>query len=80
MAQDHSAGWQIRLDDGACIGSGLCLGIAPEHFATGPDHRTVVRLPVVADKATVDGALTDAVDCCPVEAITVVPMGDAAAG
>lgn len=60
--------FEIHLDADLCIGSGLCLGIAPEHFAAGPDHRTVARTPVAA----ADDALHDAVACCPVEAISIV--------
>jgi ferredoxin len=61
--------WEIHLDTTVCIGSGLCLGIAPQHFAAGPDHRAVLR----AGLADPDDAITDAAACCPVEAITIVP-------
>lgn len=64
------ARWQIRLDTELCIGSGLCLGIAPEHFEAGPGHRTVLRTAVAAP----DEALVDAAACCPVEAITVTEL------
>jgi ferredoxin len=60
--------FEIHLDAGLCIGSGLCLGIAPEHFEAGPDHRTVLR----ASVAEANDALNDAAACCPVEAIRIV--------
>lgn len=60
--------WEIHLNTGLCIGSGLCTGIAPEYFEVGPDHRTVLRAAVAA----ADDALVDAAACCPVEAISFV--------
>lgn len=65
--------WEIRLDTTTCIGSGQCLGIAPEHFEAGPDHRTRLRTSIVM----ADDAVADAAACCPVEAITVRRLGEA---
>lgn len=65
--------WEIRLDPTTCIGSGQCLGIAPEHFEVGPDHSTRVRSAIVM----ADDAVADAAACCPVEAITVLETADA---
>lgn len=60
--------FEVSLDGDLCIGSGLCLGIAPQYFEVGPGQRTVLR----AAPTPADPALLDAAACCPVEAIKVV--------
>ncbi|MEV0715133.1 ferredoxin [Asanoa sp. NPDC050611] len=57
----------------ACIGSGVCAGTAPHHFAIGPDNRSrPVATPLEPHEAILDAAVS-----CPMEAITVT---DAATG
>ncbi len=50
-----------------CVGSGLCIGIAPHHFRLGKDERSQ---PVDTEVAP-DDALLDAAVSCPMEAILV---------
>jgi ferredoxin len=63
----------VRVDQGTCIGSAMCVGTAPGRFELGPDRRSHP----VADPVGYDGAILDAAASCPVEAITVL---DAATG
>ncbi|GII20420.1 ferredoxin [Planosporangium mesophilum] len=58
--------WRVRVD-GACIGSGSCVGVAPGHFALGSDNRSRP----LSDEIEPDEAILDAVASCPVEAITI---------
>jgi ferredoxin len=67
---------RVAVDPARCVGSGTCVGIAPDHFelhggVAQPRQATVVR----------SEELLDAVDSCPVAAITLRPAkGDADAG
>jgi ferredoxin len=63
-----TARYRLAVDRRACQGSGLCTGMAPEHFALDDTHRAV-PLHAVVDA---DEAVLDAAECCPTEAITVV--------
>ncbi|GAA4488943.1 ferredoxin [Actinoallomurus oryzae] len=58
--------WLIEVDASTCIGSGICAGTAPGHFAVvdGVSH------PVRAEVDPADPAI-DAAESCPVEAITI---------
>ncbi|MGP4016350.1 ferredoxin [Saccharopolyspora sp. 5N708] len=58
--------WSIEVDSNACIGSGMCVGVAPEHF-------DLVDGFSCAKQATADPAdeVVDAAESCPVEAILV---------
>jgi ferredoxin len=58
--------WRVRVSD-ACIGSGSCVGIAPDRFVPGPDGRSRPA----ADRAEPDDSVLDAAASCPVEAITI---------
>lgn len=59
--------FSIEVDGASCIGSGMCAGIAAEHF----DFRDGESCPVrtVVDEAPEE--LLDAADSRPVQAITV---------
>ncbi|GAA2376261.1 hypothetical protein Cme02nite_09970 [Catellatospora methionotrophica] len=61
-----SGQWQVAVDRDRCIGSGLCAGTAPAHFAL-VDKKSTPLHPLVDP----DEAVTDAADCCPVEAILI---------
>jgi ferredoxin len=50
----------------ACIISGYCRSSAPDVFGVGPDRETVVKANPVEDSA----ALREALESCPVEAIS----------
>ncbi|GAA1612661.1 ferredoxin [Catellatospora bangladeshensis] len=67
-----SGQWRVAVDRDRCIGSGLCAGTAPEHFQLVDKKSTPLRELVEPDEA-----VSDAADCCPVEAILVT---DAATG
>lgn len=58
--------WIVEVD-GACIASGMCLGIADSYLVRGEDGKTH---PVTA-AVDADEVLLDAAASCPVEAITV---------
>lgn len=58
--------WKITVSP-ACIGSGVCAGTAPRHFAIGPDGRSrPLESPVEPDDAVLGAAAS-----CPMEAIAV---------
>jgi ferredoxin len=58
--------WKITVSPD-CIGSGVCAGTAPRHFALGPDGRShPLASPVEPDEAVMDAAIS-----CPMEAIAV---------
>ncbi|MGH8899479.1 MAG: ferredoxin [Egibacteraceae bacterium] len=59
--------WKVDVDQSVCIGSGLCLGTAPEHFVLDHTHRSRPRQTAIEP----DQNVLDAVLCCPVQAITV---------
>jgi ferredoxin len=60
------AGWRLEVDREKCIGSGICVGMAPRYFSlvSGASMPATGTLPP-------DEAMIDAADTCPVEAISV---------
>lgn len=65
MSAPHDA-WRVTVER-SCIGSGSCLGVAPNRFAMGEDGKAH---PVAAEVAP-DEVVLDAAAQCPVEAIVV---------
>ncbi len=63
--------WLIEVDGDTCIGSGMCVGTAPEHF----DLETGVSRPVSPGVEAADEVI-DAAEFCPVEAIMVRDAAD----
>ncbi len=62
-----SARYRIRVDQTLCQGSGVCAGIAPDHFEVGEDYRSrPIHEVVDANELVIDAA-----ECCPLEAIIV---------
>ncbi|GIF66388.1 hypothetical protein Ais01nite_44230 [Asanoa ishikariensis] len=58
--------WKVEVSP-ACIGTGVCAGTAPRHFALGPDGRSrPLAASVDADEAVLGAAAS-----CPMEAIAV---------
>ncbi|MFF5263502.1 ferredoxin [Actinomadura viridis] len=58
--------WLIEVEGGTCIGSGICAGTAPDHFAVeNGTSRPTRRRTEPAER------VLDAAESCPVEAITV---------
>ncbi|GAA0233038.1 hypothetical protein GCM10009527_031970 [Actinomadura nitritigenes] len=62
--------WLIEVDGRTCIGSGICAGTAPGHFAVVDGTSRPVR-----DEAEPDDRALDAAESCPVEAITIRAEG-----
>ncbi|MEU8005254.1 ferredoxin [Catellatospora sp. NPDC049111] len=61
-----SGQWKVTVDRDRCIGSGLCAGTAPEYFELADKKSRPLH-----DLVDPDEAVSDAADCCPVEAILV---------
>ncbi|MEV0425425.1 ferredoxin [Micromonospora sp. NPDC049836] len=58
--------WRLHVDPTRCIGSGICAGIAPDHFVLVDGlSRPLVERILAAE------AVLDAADSCPMEAIIV---------
>ena len=57
----------VTVDASTCVGSGTCVGLAPEHFMMTDDG---VAAPVHSSTED-DEALRDAEESCPVQAIGV---------
>jgi ferredoxin len=58
----------IKVNEAECIGCGTCVGIADEYFELKDNVSKVIR------EYSEDGAevIQDAVDNCPVKAISIV--------
>ncbi|MEV7354072.1 ferredoxin [Kitasatospora sp. NPDC091276] len=61
----------VRVDRDRCIGSGMCALSAPGSLALGADGLAEPVADYAADGAELTEALADAVDFCPVEALTL---------
>jgi ferredoxin len=61
--------WSVRVSD-ACIGSGGCIGLAPERFRLREDFRSE---PVTAEIEP-DELVRDAAASCPMEAIQLTDL------
>jgi ferredoxin len=66
------AKWKVTIDQDACTGSGMCLGVAPGHFEFGVDRRSRPRAELVDSDDAAAPAIASAAECCPMAAITVV--------
>ncbi|MCP2165125.1 ferredoxin [Goodfellowiella coeruleoviolacea] len=58
--------WRVEVDGATCIGSGLCVGTAPDHFELVKDTSHPINELVEPAEA-----VRDAAESCPVEAILV---------
>ncbi|MET0134889.1 MAG: ferredoxin [Kibdelosporangium sp.] len=58
--------WRLEVDRHTCISSGMCAGVAPDHFEIEGDGAHAL-----ADVVDQDEAVIDAAESCPVEAIKV---------
>ncbi|MFI9006523.1 ferredoxin [Actinosynnema sp. NPDC053489] len=58
--------WTIEVDRGACLGTGMCTSIAPDHFRLEGGTSRPVDPNVDPDDAVIDAA-----ESCPMEAILV---------
>ncbi|MFC0600848.1 ferredoxin [Streptomyces palmae] len=59
--------WELEVDRGLCVGSGLCAHTAPEVFRLDATRRSRPVRP----RATGSEAVLAAAEGCPVEAITL---------
>ncbi|WP_190020912.1 ferredoxin [Streptomyces hiroshimensis] len=70
-----SGRWRVQVDQGLCVGSGMCVGSAPEAFAldAGRRSRPVAEeiAEEVAEETDASGPVLAAAESCPVEAITI---------
>jgi ferredoxin len=58
--------WKVTVDRDVCLGTGICVGTAPEHFRLeGYRSRPVEEL------IDPDDLVLDAAETCPTEAIAV---------
>ncbi|GAA1198931.1 hypothetical protein GCM10009654_64460 [Streptomyces hebeiensis] len=58
--------WRLAVDAQRCMGSGICAGVAPDHFVLDDD----TSRPVAGSTAP-DELVLDAADSCPAMAIAV---------
>ena len=63
--------WRIDIDRHTCISSGMCAGVAPDHFELEGDGAHALAEVVDQDEAVIDAA-----ESCPVEAIRVFAATD----
>jgi ferredoxin len=63
--------WKVSVDKGACIGSAICVGVAPDWFVL--DERQ--RSGPVETEIDQDEVVRDAAASCPSEAISLVDAG-----
>lgn len=61
--------WRVEVDPGRCVGSGMCVGVAPDHFTL---HGEASR-PRTAEIAAAEAVMA-AATCCPMEAITITDL------
>ncbi|MEV6108312.1 ferredoxin [Streptomyces sp. NPDC051940] len=65
--------WRIEVDRGVCIGSGFCVGTAPNGFRQDAARQSHA----LAAESDPDDRLLAAAEGCPVEAITIRLLGSA---
>jgi ferredoxin len=58
--------WKVAVDQGACLGSGVCAATAPRHFRLEGGKSRPLQEEIAPDDVVLDVAET-----CPAEAITV---------
>jgi ferredoxin len=65
--------WRLEVDRHTCIASGMCAGVAPDHFELQGDGSHAL-----SDVVDQDEAVIDAAESCPVEAIKVFSVANGA--
>jgi ferredoxin len=63
--------WVISVDRDRCIGSGICAGLAPGHFAVEQVHH---RSQALSTNIAAEDAVFDAAMSCPMEAIGIAKV------
>ncbi|MFE1956080.1 ferredoxin [Streptomyces sp. NPDC059524] len=64
--QEKQARWRIEADAQACMGTGICAGVAPHRFQVVDGRSTPST-----EEFPPDDAVWDAVESCPMEALRV---------
>ena len=59
--------WLLEVDHGACVSSGMCVGLAPAAFELTSARQSSPK----AAEIDADDAVLDAAENCPAEAITI---------
>ncbi|MEV0371999.1 ferredoxin [Streptomyces sp. NPDC050636] len=63
--------WRVEVDRSVCIGSGMCVGAAPDGFRLDPARQSH---PVEPEADSAESVLA-AAEGCPVEAISITVAG-----
>ena len=63
--------WKLEVDERACVASGLCTGIAPDHFVLEGRAAAVRHAEIPSDNEDV----LDAANGCPGMAISITENG-----
>lgn len=63
--------WRVEVDQQKCVGSGMCVGVAPARFTLVDGKSRPPAGPVAAAAAE---EVLAAATCCPVEAITITDL------
>jgi len=66
---NQEAAVKATVDQGTCIGCGLCPDVCPEVFAMDDDDKAYTKVDQIP--AGVEEKATEAAQSCPVEAITI---------
>lgn len=59
------AKYEIKINEETCIGCGTCVALCPKHFELKRDKAVVIK-----DKVDSLDCVSDAIESCPVQAIT----------
>ncbi|MCJ1677552.1 ferredoxin [Streptomyces sp. APSN-46.1] len=59
--------WQVEVDRGVCIGSGMCVNLAPAGFTLDTARQSHPSVP----ETDANEPVLTAAEGCPVEAITI---------
>lgn len=62
--------WRLEADRNACMGTGICAGIAPDHFQVVDGLSVPPPGEVLPDET-----VRDAVESCPMEALRILDAG-----
>jgi len=66
---------KIIIDQTKCIGCGTCSALCPDYFDLGSEGKAVLKNSTSAGKDQLEieavGCAKEAVECCPVQCITM---------
>ena len=68
MTEQSSSKRTVLVDPAKCVGSTICMGLAPHSFEVGPDLKTVALNPFTDGEE----AILRAIEECPSGAISFV--------